>query len=102
MVLLIILLLMAMLLGICSASYSYDLHALKLFTFRYDPGLQLLCRVILVVALVLICFYGDTALQAGWILTDHVVLAKFFMLVLFCLTFLISFILKIIWDIFVG
>lgn len=100
MVLLIILLLMAMLLGICSASYSYDLHALKLFTFRYDPGLQLLCRIILGVALVLICFDGDTALQAGWILTDHVVLAKVFMLVIFCITYLISFVFKIIWDCF--
>lgn len=100
MVLLIVLLLMAIFLGICSASYSYDLHSLKLFTFRFHPELQTICRLVLMIAFVLICLYGDTALQAGWMLTDHAILAKVFMLIIFGVIYLISFVFKIVWDLF--
>jgi len=98
MVLSIILLLMAVLLGICSASYSYDLHALRLFKFRYNPGIELLCRIIFGVALILICFDGETAFPADWFSTVNVFLVRLLCLGAFALVYFVSFALKIVWD----
>lgn len=98
MVLSIILLLTAIVLGICSASYSYDLHALKLFTFRYNSGIELLCRIVLGVALILICFDGETAFPTDWFSTINVFLVRLLCLGAFTLVYFVSFALKIVWD----